>query len=498
MFRLLQNSAKAAVIAVLLSLMMWPAIYNGQPIFNTDTTSYIRGADAGIAKLTGHDSVWGAKGRIAAADLEQAPPSLFHPQKPDFVMAGRSIYYGALLYIGDALGYLWPTIVVQATAVLLSLGLTLYHIGSFSWRSLALVGVGLAALSPLPFFVSELSPDLFAGVAILAMANFIAFGEQMRRAAWCVWLMLLSAALSFHTSHALIAVAMLCFALTVGLLQKKPVRNSAITALVLALALAAGADFAFMQGVKRVLGVMPTRPPFLMARLIADGPGAAYLRANCPRAGFTVCSFVDRLQVGDSDAFLWSTDPSRGVFVNVDAATRQALSDEQLRFALATLAFDPIGEIKAAAKNVLHQLGMIGLTHFTYVGDTRFYRARVPSPYIETMERTKAWSGNLPVTSLPAAALVVASMIFILASATFRRNQISSGVSLFTIAVILGVLFNAAVCGAISEPYNRYQARVIWLIPLAALLLAYRRSAKDEPANLASAPFVAGNVGASV
>lgn len=492
-----QNSCKAVVVAVLLMLMMWPAIYNGQPIFNTDTTAYIRGADAAIAKLTGHDSVWGAKGRMAAADLEQAAPSLFDPEKRDFVTAGRSVYYGALLYFGDALGYLWPSIVVQAAAVLLALGLTLYHIGSFSCRSLALVTVGLAALSPLPFFVSDLSPDLFAGVAILAMANFIAFGGQMTRSVWCAWLMLLAAALSFHASHALIAVAMLCFVLTAGLLRK-PIRKSAIVALVSALALAGGAEFAFTQGVKKVLGVTPTRPPFLMARLIADGPGAAYLKANCPQAGFTVCSFVDRLPVGDADAFLWSTDPSRGVFMNVDAAMRQALSNEQLRFALATLAFDPVGEIKAAAKNVFTQLGLIGRINFTYVGDTAFYRAHVPSPYIEAMERTKTWSGDLPMTSLPAVAFIVASMIFILASATFRRSQISSGLSLFTVAVILGVLFNATVCGAMSGPHDRYQARVIWLIPLAALLFAYRRRAKDEPANLAAAPFLAGSVGASV
>jgi hypothetical protein len=32
------------------------------------------------------------------------------------------------------------------------------------------------------------------------------------------------------------------------------------------------------------------------------------------------------------------------------------------------------------------------------------------------------------------------------------------------------MLINAAVCGAVSGAFPRYQARVVWLLPLAALL----------------------------
>jgi len=37
--------------------------------------------------------------------------------------------------------------------------------------------------------------------------------------------------------------------------------------------------------------------------------------------------------------------------------------------------------------------------------------------------------------------------------------------------IAVGVLLNAAICGGISANESRYQARVIWLIPLAALLV---------------------------
>jgi hypothetical protein len=45
----------------------------------------------------------------------------------------------------------------------------------------------------------------------------------------------------------------------------------------------------------------------------------------------------------------------------------------------------------------------------------------------------------------------------------------------FAVAIIAGVVLNAIVCGAVSGPWGRYQARVVWLIPMAALLMLEQR-----------------------
>ena len=39
--------------------------------------------------------------------------------------------------------------------------------------------------------------------------------------------------------------------------------------------------------------------------------------------------------------------------------------------------------------------------------------------------------------------------------------------------VLTGILMNALVCGVLSTPHDRYQARAVWLIPLMAALLYY-------------------------
>ena len=54
----------------------------------------------------------------------------------------------------------------------------------------------------------------------------------------------------------------------------------------------------------------------------------------------------------------------------------------------------------------------------------------------------------------------------------------------FTGIVLMGVLANAIICGALASPYDRFQARVIWLVPLVALAVAPRRPAQPSTAPL--------------
>lgn len=48
--------------------------------------------------------------------------------------------------------------------------------------------------------------------------------------------------------------------------------------------------------------------------------------------------------------------------------------------------------------------------------------------------------------------------------------------------MLFGIVLNAAVMGALSGPFDRFQARVIWLLPFAASVLL----AKAVTANAAS------------
>ena len=402
--------------------------------------------------------------------------------------AGRSIYYGALLKLGDAYGMMWPSIVLQAAALLLAIALTLRHTVGLSLSSVSAATVALALTTPVAFFASRLMPDAFAGVTILAIANLAVYGSHMSRAHLIAWTGLLSAGLLFHNTHVLIALSLLGACLFGCLLSRAPVSWLGLGCVLLGVLVAFAGDATFALATKKAFGVTPIRPPFLTARLIADGPGTAYLRASCPASGFAVCRFVDRLPGATADLFLWSPDPARGgVFTPASPDVRRSLSDEQFRFAIAVLRFDPVGEAIAMARNALLQAGMVSISDFNLnQQDKAEFRQELPPRYLEAVERTASWRDTIPVTDMSAVILIVLllSSAYVVRFLVFRRrdNARGRGLEKLVVFIVIGVLVNALVCGTLSEPYDRYQARVVWLIPFLAGLIYQMTSRRSAAA----------------
>jgi hypothetical protein len=111
---------RTSTCAALLALLLWLAIYNGQPLFSPDTSAYIRGFDGGMVWLIGRTTEWTTwaselpSGRGAANDRAPEGTSF---QSPGFIIAGRSVSYGALLYLGELLGKLWASVARTLEAV---------------------------------------------------------------------------------------------------------------------------------------------------------------------------------------------------------------------------------------------------------------------------------------------------------------------------------------------------------------------------------------------
>src|SRR5271168_5314737 len=109
----------SVVVVVLTLLLTWPALYNRQPFFYPDTSTYIRGADAGIQHAFGQRSIWSLPdptlggGTFSGAPHQKSLSSIADKT----VLQGRSPYYGALLYLGELGGNFWLTVVAQAVTV---------------------------------------------------------------------------------------------------------------------------------------------------------------------------------------------------------------------------------------------------------------------------------------------------------------------------------------------------------------------------------------------
>jgi hypothetical protein len=480
---LLRSLRQAAIYAGLLICCLWPAIYNGGPFLYPDTLSYVRYADVAVAKITNHPSEWSQPHLTNQSGQTVSVPvggDSEANKRPPFL--GRSIYYGMLLRLGDAYGMMWASIALQAVALLLAIALTLRNTTGFNPYAFSAIVVFLAFTTPMAFFASRLMPDVFAGIAILAAANLITYGGRMSRTCLAAWVGLLSAGLLFHSTHVLIALSLFALYMTRRLLRRGRASWIGLAGLFFGILVAFAGDAAFTIATTRAFGVTPIRPPFLMARVIADGPGEAYLKESCPDSGFVMCRVTDRLPAATADIFLWSPDSAKGgVFTPADPDTRRALSAEQFRFVLAVLRYDPLGVITAMARNTLFQIGMVSMVEFNVNDhDKGNYRQELPSRYLDAAEQTRAWRDTLPVVLMSAVVMIVllSATAYVLRVLLLRNNPAAedNGLDRLALVVIIGIVVNAFVCGALSEPYDRYQSRVVWLIPFVAGLMYLRSS----------------------
>ena len=226
-------------------------------------------------------------------------------------------------------------------------------------------------------------------------------------------------------------------------------------------------------------------PPFLVARSLANGPGRTYLRASCARGvRWALCRFRDR-PLDDSQEILWTGGLAWGVFGEAATQERIRIDRQQLPFVLSAVAADPVGSLTAALTNTWRLLTDENLEdplrdpHFyltdpqwsdTYIADLvhdiascdpdqRGCKSRFdPAPL-------EAWHGMVCLTAL-------AGLAF-LASRQRTRGQIfDDRLGPLVVLLLSALVFNAAVLGVLSGPFARYQARVAWLLPLAALLAA--------------------------
>jgi hypothetical protein len=420
------------------ALLLWPALLNGYPLVFIDSVSYLG-------------------------------QSLF-PEWP----WDKSPAYGGFLALFQAGRSLWWPALAQAVILSHLLWLTQRGVrGGVSPVGHGLLCAGLAGLTAAPWFAATLMPDIFAAIGPLCLL-LLGFARARLTRAEAMWLTVLGAvAVAVHLSHLPTALALVVF---IGLVTRRvmPVARAALP-----LMLAVGGLVAANAWAVGRATLSPHGAVFLLARLQADGPGAATIRAHCPQAGWHLCGFVDLLPM-DSDTFLWDPQapPNRSVDGQPIAMGGMRLAPEAAAIIAATLREHPLAVAEAMAGNALRQLQRFA------VGDTLGDRhlalsarravARMPASELAAFDAGAQMRGELPALAAPWLApqvpVVLASLVLAVVAllrAVGQRDRVVAGL---LGGMLLAVGVNAFATGALSAPVDRYQARIIWLLPLAAAL----------------------------
>jgi hypothetical protein len=488
------------------AMLLAPAAINRSPFLFYDTSHYLEIGRSIVSRLPvvkalaaepvgEHAAPGGAEQAGTPGEAPPATPGDGEREHPSLSYSGgRSPYYSAALYMLIRIGGLWAPALVQA--VLASTLLWFAVIAVRQRRSEALYYALTAALTlatTLPYFAGMLMPDVFAGFALLSLALLVLRTERWSTPGRFGLALLAGASFAMHATIPIVsAVGLAAMALAAWYFKWRGAFTLNRVAWAAApFVLAVFGSLAFGAASRIVLGDSPRSPPFLMARVLADGPGRIYLKEAChPEPRFELCRF-ERNTFVTADDFLWGVEPGVGVFNTVDYATRTRLQAEELRFVLGTLAAHPVAQAEVSARHWLDQFLSFGVqTEFKQAAlswnrmsfeDTipdqgaRYrsglaYRGLFPFAQVDWL----IWAGVIASAAWLGYRLSGADVRAELRRS--RKETPSCGSLLVTAGFVLVIVLvaNAALCGILSGVSDRYQARMIWLAPLyAGLCMAH-------------------------
>ncbi len=499
------------------AILLVPAALHGRPFLFFDSEHYFLIGRAIWAALQGLLGLAPAlpDGPISAAAEETARALDEDGEGGLAVIAGgRSPVYAVLLHGLTVTAGLWSVALFQAGICAWLIVRTCdLAFGQRRARATLAVIAGLTGLTPLGFHVGFLMPDIFAGIGILALL-LLAFDARAPRGERLVHTGLVAFSLTMHTTILLLAAGV--FALLLLTLAWRPLAEAVLpgsrTLSALALAAALGVQVGYPLAAEHATGSRPEAPPFLTARVIADGPGARHLSETCTgRASpHAACAFADRAYADHNDV-LWGAAGTTPNFAGLDRSTQAAIQAEELTFVRQVVATHLAAQATASAANAMAQFVAVGIEELhqgaarmrldpawsdsailDHAPGLRACRADPSACRPETAAGTW-WNGLILAATLTGtlAFYVRLAACFLPAGLPGHAPRLRlpgalpagpRGTRLACLLVVLALVLiaNAALCGILSGVHDRYQARLAWLAPLLLLAFAQDRRAGDR------------------
>ena len=433
-----------AALAAIVTLLA-PALWNGFPLLEYDTGGYLARWFEG------------------------------------YLVVSRSTVYGLFAVAGWPLDF-WPQIVLQAAATVwvLALALRSYGFGRRPWTLLALV-VALSATTTLPWLAGILLTDIFAGLAVLALHLVVMRADTLSRAERIALVLFVAFCGATHSATFLVLLGLAVGALLTALVGHRIVALAGALRAAAAVALAAvmlvSANFALSGNVAWT----PGGYGIVFARMMQDGIVTRYLDAHCAETSFKLCPYRHSFPP-TADDFLW--DPGN----MFDKLGRfDGLGDEMRTIVLGSLIEYPGEQLEAALAATGKQLISVGTGEgvLTPLDHTYGVIRRYMPTVAPAMDAARQQHGELHFAAINAVHVPIALATMALLPLLFvlgLRLPDYRDVGLLAATVSLAILGNAVACGTLSNPHDRYGARLAWVPPVvAALALLRRQSLAAKP-----------------
>ncbi|MEZ5947459.1 MAG: hypothetical protein R3C04_11540 [Hyphomonas sp.] len=378
--RWLDGSRHRPIITVgLVALLLAaPSIVNGKPFLFFDSAHYFDIGQSIISKVqekilpTGPETqIDTVSADIAGAVVAEEAGSNDAGGGLAAIAGGRSPTYSLLT---AALGSVFSLFGMVALQSLLA-GWVLFRflemvLGSGRNGEKLLLAACLSLLSPLGFHAGFIMPDIFAGIYVLA-ALVLIFDHGIGRLETLSLTALLCLSATMHTTILVLGVTLVVLTLAMRFIAptRQQVNVSSASWIVASMAFSLVFSSSYKAGVKMITGDEVTNAPYLMARVVADGPGSRLLDERCDELQFAACAFRNTDYVDHND-FLWGGFGANPNFSTSPPELREAVQEEEIEFVKAAILAYPGEQLAASTKNALTQLAKVGISETTVGAET--------------------------------------------------------------------------------------------------------------------------------
>jgi hypothetical protein len=434
----------ALAVAASLALLMAPAIWNGFPLLQWDTGGYLARWYEGT------------------------------------LVPSRAVVYGLILTAGVPFSF-WPVLLLQSglTVWITTLMLRAHGLGN---RPMLLTGI-IAALSvgtTLSWLTSILLTDIFCGLSVMALYLLLMRAEVLLHWERIGLIVLVAVAAATHSATLAVLMALQAAAMLLWLVRRDRIPARRLGDGIFALALGALMVFSADYAVAKRLAWTPGGFALSFGRMLQDGIVNKYLDEHCPDPRLKLCAYKDELP-RDADKWFWGSPlfNKLGRFEGLGdemqtIATRALIEYPRLQFETALIATGrqliDVHTGEGVVAWVMHSYGII----------ERFAPQLVPAMHAARQQKYELSFKTINDIHYPLALLCMASLPVLLLLAW--RGVVAAEIGELAAVCMLALLANAFVCGALSDPHDRYGARMVWLAGFTvALAAAYAVERRRQP-----------------
>jgi hypothetical protein len=450
--------AALCAVAATVALLM-PAIVNGYPFVFADTGTYL------------------------------------HSAMRLYVPYDRPVFYSIFAVLLHWHLTPWPIVIAQSALIVILIRLVakaVFNIAS-PWVT-PIATIALVIGSSLPWFSGQIVPDIFTSVLMLALL-LITFGwGRMTLVERWFALCLVPVCVAVHNANLFVPLSVLPAIGILRLVGWRPGPQAAhrtfwvASGVVLALAALVSSNYA-ARG-KLVLSAASST--FLFAKMLEDGPAMAVLEHDCPATYPLLCSQLPFLQAHKAagveptlaDFFLWDGPLDRlGWWKPVEPEASQVVKKVFAQFGRQEVLIS----LGNGARQFWHFKTGDGLDSDPGIAATDAIRDLFGESSLATYQASLQGKGELRLSSLNVIHLVtlaVSSGILAWAAiASFWADRKALHIAAFILAMLAG---HAMAMGAFTPLHDRYQSRVVWLIPMFASLTLCQLAFKLTPSTARS------------